>query len=372
MAIADFSTLYPGRAAAPSAEYPQGSIQNDSSGGAAGDGTPLDDRWANDVNGFLQSMLAVGGVTPSGVPDTVLASDYLAALRAVISSAARRYCVGPGVNNLVSDKRFAKSGNEGVVMRPDGLRVFYLYNFEVISSDLSVPWDLSTAGAETTSGTLPGLSAKGGGLKFSPDGLKMYTTSDLGKIHEFSLGAAWDITAPSMSYQHQLTFVTTTDGLHFTAGGTVMYTTHSASGFPVMRTTLSTPWDISTVISTVQLTFKVYNGDGSAVVVPPVIKDIFVSEDEKTFLFAARLDSTERGAIYRCEVPAGVTPSSQTLVAGPALPWGILGRRDSTDGDCRFTFADEGKYLLIGGSRGAGVALKSQATLFTASVLTEF
>lgn len=59
--------------------YPQGSFKNRSGPGLY-DGTPLEKAWPNDIYGLLQKLLDVVGITPSGVPDTVLASDYYDAL----------------------------------------------------------------------------------------------------------------------------------------------------------------------------------------------------------------------------------------------------------------------------------------------------
>lgn len=65
------------------ADYPFGSIKNASTPGGL-DGTPLDKVWKNDDLGFKQRLLIEAGITPSGVADTVLASDYFDALKAII------------------------------------------------------------------------------------------------------------------------------------------------------------------------------------------------------------------------------------------------------------------------------------------------
>lgn len=72
---------YPGQVAPVSAAYPHGKAQNVIVVGD-GTGTPLEQDWLNDLWGFLQSLLSAGGVTPSGNPDEVGASDYLTAMRA--------------------------------------------------------------------------------------------------------------------------------------------------------------------------------------------------------------------------------------------------------------------------------------------------
>lgn len=69
-------------AVAPSAAYPQGSFKDESAAGAL-DGTALVEDWPNDIYGFLQALLASGGITPSGVADTALVSDYKDALNAI-------------------------------------------------------------------------------------------------------------------------------------------------------------------------------------------------------------------------------------------------------------------------------------------------
>lgn len=76
---------YGSRAVPASADYPHGSAQNETVEGA-NDGTPYEERWRNDVWGFLQALLQRGGVVPSGNPDTAQNSDYLEAMLAVTGS----------------------------------------------------------------------------------------------------------------------------------------------------------------------------------------------------------------------------------------------------------------------------------------------
>lgn len=62
------------------ANYPNGSIKNESTPGAK-DGTPLDADWGNDYAGFDAALFAETGVVPNGNPDTVLSSQRLDAIR---------------------------------------------------------------------------------------------------------------------------------------------------------------------------------------------------------------------------------------------------------------------------------------------------
>lgn len=79
------STAFPGRTTAPSAGYPYGSSKNESSAGA-GDGTPYELIRADDVFGFQQALLNAAGIVPSGSADTILDSQYLKAVKFIVST----------------------------------------------------------------------------------------------------------------------------------------------------------------------------------------------------------------------------------------------------------------------------------------------
>ena len=81
MALKIFEKFSP-RANPADADYPFGSIKNESVPGAK-DGTPLDASWGNDMLGFTDALLAEAGITPSGNPDTAIASQRLEALKKV-------------------------------------------------------------------------------------------------------------------------------------------------------------------------------------------------------------------------------------------------------------------------------------------------
>ena len=73
---------YPNRVGAPTADYPHGVPRNKSTPTAT-DGTPFEQSWFRDQEGFFQGLMETAGITPSGTPDTVLNSDYLDALNRV-------------------------------------------------------------------------------------------------------------------------------------------------------------------------------------------------------------------------------------------------------------------------------------------------
>ena len=71
---------YPGRFSNPSADYPQGSFKNRTSP-AAKDGSYLEQDWANDKEGFFQSLLSAAGLEANGSVDRVGASQFFDAIQ---------------------------------------------------------------------------------------------------------------------------------------------------------------------------------------------------------------------------------------------------------------------------------------------------
>lgn len=81
MAIS-ISEQYPSKTAGNTTNYPFGEARNVTTPGD-GTGTPWERAIVNDDQGFKQALLAAAGLTPSGTPDTAIASQYLEALRKV-------------------------------------------------------------------------------------------------------------------------------------------------------------------------------------------------------------------------------------------------------------------------------------------------
>lgn len=76
----DIRTLYPGRTNPADANYPFGSIKNESVPGA-NDGTPLTAEWGNDFEALKQAALSGAGESPNGTTDTAIASQVYNALK---------------------------------------------------------------------------------------------------------------------------------------------------------------------------------------------------------------------------------------------------------------------------------------------------
>jgi hypothetical protein len=80
-------TSFPGKITPGNADYPYGKARDVTTPGD-GTGTPWKQVLLNDLWGFFQGLLVASGISPSGVPDTVLVSDYLNAMRAIMGLTA--------------------------------------------------------------------------------------------------------------------------------------------------------------------------------------------------------------------------------------------------------------------------------------------
>lgn len=76
---------YPGRVNPATSDYPYGSIKNETVPDA-NDGTPLDQAWGNNIEGFLQALLVAAGIAPNGVIEKAGASQYLQAIQSLMDA----------------------------------------------------------------------------------------------------------------------------------------------------------------------------------------------------------------------------------------------------------------------------------------------
>lgn len=96
----NFDGTYTPRSIPADADYPYGSCKNDAVPGDLS-GTPGDKDWLNDILGFHQKLLDFGVITPSGVADTILASDYFDGMVKRINRLSQYLVDSGAVNALV-------------------------------------------------------------------------------------------------------------------------------------------------------------------------------------------------------------------------------------------------------------------------------
>jgi sugar lactone lactonase YvrE len=140
--------------------------------------------------------------------------------------------------------------------KPDGTQL-YMYGQNrdrVYRYDLTTPWDISTAGLGTTSIYIGDRVAGGYGLRFKPDGTRMYIADyDNYKIWQYNLPNAWDFSNAAFGTDRYLADYRTWDNaqvrpvnLGFSTYGDKMFFM-DFNNDRVMSFNLNTTWDISSV-----------------------------------------------------------------------------------------------------------------------------
>lgn len=281
------STLYPGQTAAPSAGYPEGSAQNVTVSGD-GTGTPLEKTWVDDLWGYFQSKLAQAGITATGTPDQVGASQYLDADDVRLGGITTNLLIKPYTVTAVADSlrqvdvSVENSFLNGVEWSVDGTK-FYTVNpngagILVASIDEYVcprAYDISGATLNTSVDVSP-ENNNPAAVRFRPNGMDMFVLSTTGNdtIYRYALTTAWDLSTASFA----------SDSLDVSAQSTTsgdFQISPDGSKLILLEITIDTAyqyspgtaWDISTysydaVSSTVSppstsITSFVFNADGT-------------------------------------------------------------------------------------------------------------
>ncbi len=112
-------------------------------------------------------------------------------------------------------------------------------------------WNLLTVTYDETTYSVTGQTTNTRSLAFSSDGTKMYVL-ELYRVFQYRLDTAWDIGTASYDYKNFSVYdidngCYTPMGVFFSFDGSKMYILDDYS-FKVYQYTLTTPWDISTII----------------------------------------------------------------------------------------------------------------------------
>lgn len=154
--------------------YPQGKARNSGSF-QDGTGTPLEADWLNDIWGFHQALVAAAGITPSGDPDEVGASDLLDAVRSVATTTtSERHLRGlmqmravnlDGVTPTTNANMAAirSASNDTLIVKGGTNGVFRLGDIEVVSLN-GVSSGLTSAIAIAHNGTNRYVAVGSGGV----------------------------------------------------------------------------------------------------------------------------------------------------------------------------------------------------------------
>jgi len=203
---------YPARFDNPSADYPQGSFKNRTSP-TAKDGSYLEKDWANDKEGFFQSLIAASGLIPSGAADKVGASQYYDAMLTVLYAAARKTPVltdtgtagayaaanTPALTALPSTGymqrvKISNANPSAATYAPDGLAPKPIYGLALqplqggeLPVGIAVMMYLVQAGVNGGNGAWIIIESLGGALQVAPATKSMHAVqqSQLGNYNSF-------------------------------------------------------------------------------------------------------------------------------------------------------------------------------------------
>ena len=144
---------------------------------------------------------------------------------------------------------------KSVDFKPDGTKMYIVGGNEnrVYQFTLSTAWDLSTASDDSVSYFFDGQGNSPTGVKFKPDGTKMYRVGASNTIvYQYSLSTAWDLSTgsyDSVSFDavsfETVPQVSSLSSVGFKPDGTKMYVLAGGTN-SVYQYTLSTAWDVST------------------------------------------------------------------------------------------------------------------------------
>ena len=135
----------------------------------------------------------------------------------------------------------------GFFFKPDGLKIYVVGTaYQVRQVDLNTAWDVTAGGSHTIS-SAAFTSRQFSDMIFSPDGTKMYTQGIfVRKYFQYTLSTPWDLSTlvydDELDVTSQETF--SLQGMAFSSDGTKFY--HVGNTDYVYQYTLSSAWDLPT------------------------------------------------------------------------------------------------------------------------------
>ena len=178
------------------------------------------------------------------------------------TDAVQQYSVQDNLNLATvtpDDIKFSVASQDGtaeaVAFSSDGGKMYILgwVTDTVYQYSLSVAWDISTASYDNVSFSVNTQESAPVAMYFKPDGTKMYISGQNGRIFQYSLSIAWDMSTASYDSINYNTYPGQTIypyGIHFKLDGSKMYIMGNdyMNGYKgaIYQYSLSTPWDVNT------------------------------------------------------------------------------------------------------------------------------
>jgi len=111
---------------------------------------------------------------------------------------------------------------DGLFIKADGTRLFYLSGSNVIQLTMTTPWSISTLGSKVTKAIIGAED-----LFFHPSGLQMFTLSG-SALRDYTMNPAWDISTLSLNASATLSGSRNDQkGLYIREDGLKLYTVRS-------------------------------------------------------------------------------------------------------------------------------------------------
>lgn len=321
------SSKYPAQTVSGDPGYPHGAAQNIATAGD-GTGTPLEKDWLNDLWGFLQALLDSAGITPSGDPDEVGASDYLDALNTRIGTTSNLIVLTNHLPETFYSGRLVDINSEennvtGLFFKPDGTKMFICGtgSDSIHQYSLSEPWRIDSATFDSVSFSVVAEASNPNDVLFNADGTKFYVMpSGTSVAHQFSTGSAWSLSGSS--YDSVSFDFTSQNGsmvaFCFNNDGTKLIAAGLSGGATLYQYTLSTPFILDPGMSYDSVSLSI-DAQGSA---PTGIR--FSPTGDRIFT----IDSTSDAVFeYALPVPytlSGGTYSGASFSVPTALPNGLF------------------------------------------------
>lgn len=199
-------------------------------------------------NFFTKTLSGDITVTFSNPPASGKATGFMLA----ITGGGGAGIGGSSYDSKLDDYSGQTNAGRGIAWKPDGTR-YYLASEgtatyrRVYQYNLSTAWDISTA-SYSNQGNISSQASAAKGLAFKPDGTKMYVAcDDNNDIFQYSLSTPWSIS--TISYDNKFAYIGDREGnvtdVTFKPDGTKMFIIGKA-GDEINEYSLSTAWDVST------------------------------------------------------------------------------------------------------------------------------
>lgn len=160
---------------------------------------------------------------------------------------------------------------QGLFFSPDGIQMYVTggSSDSVHQYTLSTAWDISTSVFVRTL-SVSARDTAPTGVFFRSDGLRMYVCGNTNdRVYQYNLSSAWDISTATYITFYSVSFAQTgLNGVFFSSDGFKMYIIGTTPA-NVMMYTLTTAWDITTVVVPSLTSFSAQDSSGLAIFFKP-------------------------------------------------------------------------------------------------------